>query len=365
MTPCPLIFQPIYRPKVWGGRRLADLLGKSLPGTDAIGESWECVDLPTVDSVVARGPAAGQSLHQLVGGWGADLLGRASTVDGRFPLLLKFLDASQPLSIQIHPSAASAVRMGLPHATKNEAWFVIHAEPNAIIYRGLRPGVDLAAIRDCLSRDPAQLPSLLQQIPVKAGDHVFVPGGTMHALGAGIVVAEVQTPSDTTFRLFDWGRERPAADAGLHIEQSLACIESTTDIAAAERKSHTSSIFTTVTRLVTCPSFVIEKVRFVEQFEQDIPYAELVCWIVLDGRGEIAYGTGQRETFQKGDVVLLPAALKKGRLKTLSPCTWLEVTIPTPSDLSEFDRPTNQSLRNPTPDGPKPIQLGIDRRPHP
>lgn len=364
MTPCPLIFQPIFRPKVWGGRRLADLLGKNLPGTDAIGESWECADLPQGESIVASGPAAGQSLHQLVGEWGADLLGRSATVEGRFPLLIKFLDAAAPLSIQVHPSADVAARMGLHHATKHEAWFVLHAEPGAEIYRGLRPGVGHSEIRECLARDPGGLPSLLQRIPVKAGDRFFLPGGTVHALGAGIVVAEVQTPSDTTFRLFDWGRERPAADAGLHIEQALACIESSTDIAAAERKSHTTSIFTTVTRLVTCPSFVIEKVRFVEQFEQDIPYAELVCWIVLDGRGEIAYGAGQRETFAKGDVVLLPAAMKKGRLKTLTPCTWLEVTIPTPSDLSEFGRPTTQSLRNPTSDGPKPIQLGIDRRPH-
>ncbi|MEK6642857.1 MAG: type I phosphomannose isomerase catalytic subunit [Planctomycetota bacterium] len=362
METCPLIFNPIFRPKVWGGRRLADLLGKNLPGTDAIGESWECADLTGGVSVVACGPAIGQTLHQLVTDWGPDLLGRTKTVDGRFPLLIKFLDAAQPLSIQVHPSDEAAAKMGLAHATKHEAWFVIHAEPGATIYRGLRPGVSLAQLRECLERAPRDVPSLLNQIPVKAGNQFYVPGGTVHALGAGVVVAEVQTPSDTTFRLYDWERTRPTDDAGLHIEKSLACVDSTIDIASFERRSHVSSIFTTVTRLVTCPSFIIEQVRFVEQIEQDIPYAEMVCWIVLEGRGEVIHGAGQREAFQRGDVVVLPAGLKKGRLKTLTPCTWLEVTVPTPSDLSGFRRPELDALQSSTPSGDSFVPLRVEAK---
>lgn len=348
---CPLIFDPLFRPKIWGGRKLESILGKNLPPDEAIGESWECADLPEGQSVVARGLAKGRTLHELVDAWGPKLLGRARPIDARFPLLLKFLDAREALSIQAHPAVSRGAA-----AAKDEAWYVLHAEPEAVIYRGLRKGVSIETLAAALRDDPASIVPLLHAVRVRTGDCLYVPGGTVHALGAGVVVAEIQTPSDTTYRLYDWGRERPAADAGLHIDAALACIRPEADFAAHERRSHVTSVFTTVTRLVTSPNFVVEKVRFVEGVEQDIPYADLVCWMVLDGRGEIAHAGG-RETFARGDVVILPAGLEKGRLKTLAPCSWLEVTIPVESDLAAMPRPGAEELRRPA--GPTPIQLNI------
>lgn len=360
MQVCPLIFEPIFKPKIWGGRNIERLFGKKLPGDEPIGESWECADLEAGQSVVARGPAKGKTLHELVATWGSGLLGRAKLTDGRFPLLIKFLDAAADLSVQVHPDPETARRLGGQVRVKHEAWYIIDVAEGGAIYRGLKPGVTVEALSKDLARDPAAIVDSLLKIPVRPGDMYFLPSGTLHALGAGVVVAEIQTPSDVTYRLYDWGRVRPESDAGMHVEEGLACIRTDIDIASFEKRSHVSSVFTTVTRLVTCPSFIIEKVRFVGQVEQEIPYAEPVCWIVLDGRGEIHYGETGVETFGKGEVVILPADLPRGRLKTLTDCHWLEITLPAPSDLAEFPRQDPAYFRRQAGTPERPTQLNTD-----
>ncbi len=362
INPCPLIFEPIFKPKVWGGRNLARLLGKHLPTDEQYGESWECADLEQGQSVVAGGPAKGKTLHQLAEAWGPRLLGRAKLTDGRFPLLIKFLDAAADLSVQVHPDPETARRLGGEVRVKHEAWHIIEAREGACIYRGLVPGTTVQALTDAMARNPEAILEHLQRIPVKVGHTYFLPSGTLHALGAGVVVAEIQTPSDITYRLYDWGRVRPQSDAGLHVEQGLACIRTDIDFAPYEARSHVGSPFTTVTRLVTCPSFTIEKVRFVEGMEQEIPYAELVCWIVLDGRGEVLYEKDGRDSFKKGDVVILPAEVKEPRLRTETDCMWLEVTIPAESDLAAHPRPDRASLRADESQPARPISIRIDKR---
>lgn len=343
---CPLIFEPIFREKVWGGRSLERLLSKSLPPDVPIGESWECADLEGGVSHVARGPAQGRTLHELMEEWGTDLLGRAEPVDGRFPLLIKFLDARENLSVQVHPDVTAVQRACGALRLKNEAWHVVEAAPGAVIYRGLKPGLCADDVRAAMARRPAEIVECLERIPVRAGQTYYLPSGVPHALGAGVVVAEVQTPSDVTYRLYDWDRARPAGDAGLHVEEGLSCLVSGTDFSAFEKRTHVTSLFATITRLLACPSFAIEKVRFIGELEQEIPYVEPVCWIVLDGRGEILYGagasagagTGVRSgahgdahecmPFARGDVIVVPAGLKNGRVRTLTDCSWLEVTLP-------------------------------------
>ncbi|QDV89575.1 Putative mannose-6-phosphate isomerase YvyI [Phycisphaerae bacterium RAS2] len=363
MDVCPLVFEPIYRPKVWGGRNLTRLLNKPLPppNDQPIGESWEVVDLPDAQSIVARGPVKGRTLHSLVDEWRADLLGRAPLAAGRFPLLIKFLDACQPLSIQVHPDDETAARAGLAPIGKHEAWYVIEARDDAVIYRGLRPDASRERVAEQLARDPASIVDCVLTRRARAGDAFYLPAGTVHAAGGGLVLAEVQTPCDVTYRLYDWDRTRPAGDAGMHLREGVDAIVADPEFATAEKRTHVTSIFTTVTRLVSCPKFRMEKVRFVEGIEQEIPYAELVCWIVLDGRGEIAYGA-TTEQFAAGDVVVLPAALRKARLKTHTACTWLEVTVPVESDLAEFDRPAAAALRD-APAGNRFVNLGVARAP--
>lgn len=352
---CPLVFKPLFRPKIWGGRNLERLLEKPLPAGEIVGESWECADLEAGQSVVAAGPAAGRTLHELVDAWGADLLGRAPLVGGRFPLLIKFLDAVEPLSIQVHPDAETAARIGDGARPKEEMFYVIDAAPNGCIYLGLRPGVtrdDLAA-----AANSGRIESLLHRIPVKPGQSFHARPGTVHALGAGVVVAEVETPSDTTYRIYDWGRSRGPADSGLHLAQALESVRFEDIAPPPPRRSHVGGLFTTVTRLTECPAFVVEKVRFIEGMDMEIPYAELVVWVVLEGRGTIRHANG-RIAFKKGDVVVLPAALRDGRLKTELDCTWLEVTIPTPSDLADLPHPSAENLREPQA-SVKPIQLNL------
>jgi len=340
MAVTPLIFRPIFKPKPWGGRRIESILGKTLPPGEAIGESWELADLEDDQSVVASGPSAGKTLGALVRDWGRDLIGGAPLVDGRFPLLLKFLDAREALSVQVHPDEAAAQTLGGRVRVKHEAWYVIDAEPGAVIYRGLRPGVAIDDLRRAV--DDGAVESVLQRIPVRKGDCYYLPSGTIHALGAGALVAEVQTPSDVTYRLYDWNRVDPASGAPreLHLEQALACVSVEPPDPGVERRSHVASVWTSVTSLIRCPSFTVERVRMVDGVEQPIPHAEMVIWMILEGRGDVRCGDLKEPLgFARGDTVLLPAAMRDGIVRALENCMWLEVTVPIESPLAGYDRP--------------------------
>ena len=335
MQPCPLVFEPIFKPKIWGGRKLADLLDKHLPGDEPIGEAWEVADLERDQSMVARGPAKGSSIGRLVCEWGADLLGDAGLFDGRFPLLIKYLDAVQDLSVQVHPDAATARRLGGEVRVKNEAWYIVDAAPHGCIYRGLNDGVDQEAFA-AAARNGTCAP-LLRRIPVRPGQCYYLPSGTVHALGAGVVVAEVQTPSDITYRVFDWNRVDAATGQPreLHIDAALDCINFGAQEITEDRRSHVATVWTTVTRLVTSDSFIVERVKMTEGLDEQIPYDQLVVWMVIEGKGAITFdGSAEPFPFGKGDTVVLPAGLKNGRIKTEADCGWLEVTIPIARSLA-------------------------------
>lgn len=230
LPPSPLIFEPILMEKVWGGRRL-ESLGKAIAPGKLIGESWELADLASTSpsgggghaarSKIASGPLAGRTLTDAVSMWGRDLLGPARlTPAGGFPLLVKFLDARDNLSVQVHPSPGYAAAHGDAHL-KTECWYILAAEPvhgaPAMIYKGLRPGVT----RESLAQHAADgsIVGDLVAVPAVVGECHNLPSGTVHALGAGVLVAEVQTPSDTTFRLYDWGRTGRA----LHVREAVEC----------------------------------------------------------------------------------------------------------------------------------------------
>jgi mannose-6-phosphate isomerase len=230
--PCPLPLEPILMPKVWGGRRLASL-GKRLPEGANIGESWELADLGATSasggggdaarSTVADGPMKGRTLHDALAAWGADLLGDAKPTNaGGFPLLVKYLDAREHLSVQVHPSPAFAAAHPDAHL-KTESWLIVDAEPAAELFIGFKPGVTRDDLGDAIRA--GTVPSLMRSRPAVPGDCHTLPSGTVHALGAGVLVAEVQTPSDTTFRVYDWTREYDRPERELHIDQALACAD--------------------------------------------------------------------------------------------------------------------------------------------
>jgi mannose-6-phosphate isomerase len=328
--PTPLLFTSVFKPKPWGGRRLAELYGKELPPGEMIGESWELADLPQGQTRVRPGPAYGplaeRTLGEIIALWGARLTGAAPLAEGRFPLLIKFLDARQPVSIQVHPRPPGP-------AVKHEAWYVVDADPGAELFLGLKPGVGPEDVAPAAGT--AKIVELLQRRPVKAGDCFYLPSGVAHALGAGIVVAEIQTPSDITYRLYDWGRSasdpnrarQGAASARLlHIPEALANIRyDVADREIVQPRRHVADVFVTTTRLVTCAAFTIDKLRISAGVARPLPEGELTIWIVLTGRGRLVQGAYEGE-LAAGDVALIPAEHEPGRVEAGENLSVLEVT---------------------------------------
>ena len=231
----PLILEPILKPKVWGGRRLAEY-GKQLPADEPTGESWELADLASTSasgggggsahSKITNGDMQGKTIHDAIEQWGSDLLGDASlSPEGGFPLLVKYLDAREHLSIQVHPSPEYAVAHPDAHL-KTESWFILDARPDEhgnppVIYKGFKDGVTREDLRDAIEN--GSVPEIMRTELAVPGQCHTLPSGTVHALGAGVLVAEIQTPSDTTFRVYDWAKEYGRAGRELHIDQAVQC----------------------------------------------------------------------------------------------------------------------------------------------
>ncbi|MCS1411044.1 MAG: putative mannose-6-phosphate isomerase GmuF [Verrucomicrobia subdivision 3 bacterium] len=218
----PLTFHPLFKERVWGGRNIGTLFGKALPREKQIGESWEISDRPGDVSVVDRGSLAGRSLCQLIEERGSEIMGSARLCHGRFPLLVKILDAQERLSLQVHPPARVAeVLKGEP---KTEMWFVADCRPGADIYVGLKTNVTRSSFEEKMRS--GLVAECFHRIPVKRGDSMFLPSGRLHAIGAGNVIFEIQQNSDTTYRVFDWNRVGlDGQPRELHVESSLQSID--------------------------------------------------------------------------------------------------------------------------------------------
>ncbi|MGB9473739.1 MAG: type I phosphomannose isomerase catalytic subunit [Candidatus Udaeobacter sp.] len=217
----PLTFEPIFMERVWGGRRLESEFGKKLPLQKPIGESWEIVDRPEAQSVVRNGPLRGKTLHELWTQNRDEIFGDVPDAP-RFPVLLKLLDAQDKLSLQVHPPEKLASRLG--GEPKTEFWYVLRAEPGAELYLGFRESITREQLEKALRGGKAA--DYVQTIRVKSGDAAFLPAGRLHALGAGILLIEVQQNSDTTYRVFDWNRtDNRRKQRQLHIAQALQSID--------------------------------------------------------------------------------------------------------------------------------------------
>jgi mannose-6-phosphate isomerase len=218
----PFTFHPIYKERVWGGRELERLYGKNLPPGRPIGESWEISDRPGDVSVIANGPLAGRTLRWLMEEHRAELVGAAKPAAAdRFPLVCKILDAREKLSLQVHPPAAGAA--GLPGEPKTEMWYVADAAPGAELFVGLKDGVTRSEFERKIS--DGSVAECFHQVPVRTGDAMFLPSGRVHAIGAGLVIFEIQQNSDTTYRVFDWNRlGLDGKPRELHVAPSLASI---------------------------------------------------------------------------------------------------------------------------------------------
>ncbi len=298
----PLRFQPILRRYLWGGRRL-ESLGKALGPGDDFAESWEIVDRGADQSVVTAGPLAGHTLGELVRQHGPELLGCHAGLT-QFPLLFKFLDAHDRLSVQVHPDDARAARLDPPDLGKTEAWVILAAETGSYLYAGLRPGVNRELLQRELARNHCQ--ECLEAIQPRVGDCYFLPAGVVHALGPGLLVAEIQQASDTTYRLFDWNRLGPDGQPrALHVEAALEAIDYHHGPVAARQPQPREA--PGVERLVACDKFILDrwKISTTHQAGGDRRGHILA---VIDGALKIA-GDPAGRPLKRGDVALLPAEL--------------------------------------------------------
>ena len=252
----PLILAPIYRRYLWGGRRFASTLARDLPPGDDYAESWELVDRGADQSVVAFGPLAGATLGSIVRDRGRELLGRRAGL-AAFPLLFKFLDARLDLSVQVHPDDARAARLSPPDRGKTEAWYVVDAMPGSRIWAGTTAGTDAAAFAAALRA--GRVADVLHSFEPRPGDCVFIPAGTVHAIGGGLLVAEIQQSSDVTYRLHDWGRVGPdGRPRQLHVEAGLEAVTRFGPVAPATPAATSDPA---VRRLVISDYFVLDEVR--------------------------------------------------------------------------------------------------------
>jgi mannose-6-phosphate isomerase len=314
----PLRFEPIYQYRLWGGRRLAGLLSAPLPGDGPIGEAWVLSDRDDHPSRVADGSLKGRTIGQVLERFPEQVMGNFAGRFRRFPLLLKFLDVREMLSVQVHPTD--------PETAKTEAWVVLEAGARSRIYAGLKPGATAEVLRRAVA--DGTVADHIACFHPAAGEAVFNPAGMVHSLGGGVVVFEVQQNSDVTFRLYDWnhvdpktGKPRP-----LQVEQALACINF--GPCAGGLVAPVVEQMSPVCReqLFECDYFRLWRVRGESQFAAgsgNVPRV-LVC---IEGTGQIEHDGAAYEA-GKGDVFLLPAVLGACAFQPRGPVNVLEIEIP-------------------------------------
>jgi mannose-6-phosphate isomerase len=322
----PLRFEPIYQYRLWGGRRLASLLSVPLPGDGPIGEAWVLSDRTDHQSQIANGPLKGQTIGQVMKQFPESLMGKLSSRFTRFPLLLKFLDAHEMLSVQVHPSDAHPDLIQAGDTAKTEAWVVVEAEKGSQIYAGLKSSTTPGSLSESLK--DGTIAERLVSISPKSGDAVFIPAGTVHTLGNDVVVFEVQQNSDVTYRLYDWGHIDSVTKElrPLQVDQALACI----DFGSRNSGLVTPRVETTMPvereRLFDCAAFLLWRVRGQAQFTVGA-IAEPHVLVGIEGSGRIMHD-GTPYAVGKGDVWLLPAEVGVCAFEPSGEATMLEIAIP-------------------------------------
>ncbi len=321
----PLKFKPILRRLIWGGRRLGTVLNKPIGTESDYAESWELSDYHDQVSVVENGALAGTTLRDLVHSRAAELLGSASAPTDHFPLLVKFIDAHQSLSVQVHPDDEKG-RVLANDSGKTETWVILDASPGALIYAGLKSGVtreDLAAaIRS------GKVESTLNSFEPKVGDSILIESGTVHAIGAGILLTEIQEMSDATFRIDDWGRVGPdGKPRPLHIDKALQCIDfDRGPVAPVTPKPLPAEADNRREGLAQSKYFALERLSL-KQPTSVGRSDRFTIVMALGGSSEIEYG-GAHTRLDFGQTALLPAAIGSCRISPDGDATLLTCVVP-------------------------------------
>ncbi len=320
----PFLLEPAYKDYIWGGSRIPSRFNRNQP-EGIYAESWELSDRPEGMSLVANGSLKGQSLSALISRFGKELLGYGIQSTS-FPLLVKLIDAKERLSIQVHPDDASAA-LGIGEA-KTETWHILDAPKGGQVFAGLKPGVTEANFLDALKA--GKLEGTLQAIPVTAGDTIFIPGGRVHAICEGMLILEVQQNSNTTYRVYDWGRvDKAGKPRELHVEQALKVIHwsdnapvKTTPRPISEKPG------ARVTELVVSPYFLLEKLDISAPFFVRHDSASFHALFNEKDDFQILSESGT-ETIPGGRTCLIPAKLNRYTLKpTGKQASVLRISVP-------------------------------------
>ncbi|MGQ0637091.1 MAG: type I phosphomannose isomerase catalytic subunit [Planctomycetaceae bacterium] len=323
----PLRFAPLLKRSRWGGRRLATRLGKPLGPENDYAESWEICDHGDDQSVVCGGPFSGWTLERLVAERSAELLGRHAGA-AQFPLLLKFLDACDRLSVQVHPNDQQAPKYDPRERGKTEAWVVLDATPAACVFAGLRQGIDRQELSRALHE--GSVGDCLHRVDVAPGDCLFIPAGTVHAIGEGVLLAEVQQASDLTFRLFDWNRtDALGRPRGLHVTQALEC----TDFGAGPVNPVVAQVVEKtgdrqIEQLVRCPYFTIRRHAAAQPLVAAPADHCRLLMLIAGGLRLDCPAEGEPagpENLTTGQTVLIPAACPALELTPSETAVWLEI----------------------------------------
>ncbi len=323
----PLLFEPVLKSYLWGGRNLARL-GRPLPPDGVVAESWEIAAHEDGTTVVINGPYAGKPLTEVHAELGLKLIGTRNSwaqERGKFPLLVKLLDAAQPLSVQVHPGDQYALAHEGNELGKTEMWQVLRARPGAELIVGVTEGTTRETFREGLLA--GRLEPLLRHVRVRAGDHMCVPAGTLHAITEGLIIAEVQQNSNTTYRVYDWNRVGPDGKAReLHVDKALDVI----DFSAAGLDTcpplPLGDVDGSHRSLLCCNEyFQAERVSLDPEavFKGNCDGSTLEIWGVLEGQATVA-----GEQLDAVRFILLPAALGEYAVTTQSGATFLRVYAP-------------------------------------
>jgi mannose-6-phosphate isomerase len=321
----PLRFEPIYQYRLWGGRRLAELLAAPLPGDGPIGEAWLLSDRDDHASRVADGPLKGATIRQLLEQSPEQMLGKSAGRFQRFPLLLKFLDARDVLSVQVHPADGQTDLLPPGESGKTEAWVVLETGSKSRIYAGLQPGTTADVLRRALSQ--RTLADHLASFAPRPGDAVFIKAGTVHSL-ADVVVFEVQQNSDVTFRLYDWDRvdAKTGQPRALHVHQALDCIDFSQGPIGPTAPVVESALPVRRERLFDCEHFRLWRLRGETPFTVGAAGAPRVL-VCIDGTGQLEHGADMHAV-RKGDVLLLPAVVGPCAFRPRGAVKLLEIAMP-------------------------------------
>ncbi len=320
----PIKLDPIFKDKVWGGTRMKTLLGKNFEPLPNCGESWEVSGVKDSVSVISNGFLKGNTLEEAIEVYMGDLVGDGvfGTFGHQFPLLLKFIDTTQPLSIQVHPDSAMAWERHKSFG-KTEMWFVVHAEEDAEIIVGFKPGVDRDTYLHHVENNT--LRDIMNVEKAFPGDVFFIPAGRIHAIGAGITLCEIQQTSDVTYRIYDW--DRPGLDGNpreLHTDEAVDAI----DFGVVDAYKTAYQVMPNgSTKLVSCPYFTTNLLVFDKKIEHDYVFLDsFVLYVCVEGSFTIVYPWG-KESVKPGESVLLPAEIKQVELLPDTQCKVLEVYV--------------------------------------